>query len=185
MGASRSATSSPWCSSASLATEGRVRGVLPAVCLVSAAAMADEVLLIRLLSLRFWPHFVPLVVSLAMLGFGAAGVALALLRHPLGRASQRVPLDPFLLLWEPSAWPPFALFLALLALPFLLSGAATGLPLAFPMGRPGQVYAASFLGSAAGALLSEGALALLPTESLLRLPSALGALAALPLVLDP
>ncbi|HZY05415.1 MAG TPA: hypothetical protein VFF02_18145 [Anaeromyxobacteraceae bacterium] len=169
--------------------------------------MADEVLLIRLLSLRFWPHFVPLVVSLAMLGFGAAGVALALLRHPLGRApraalawtaiataasfdlafraSQRVPLDPFLLLWEPSAWPPFALFLALLALPFLLSGAATGLPLAFPMGRPGQVYAASFLGSAAGALLSEGALALLPTESLLRLPSALGALAALPLVLDP
>jgi hypothetical protein len=169
--------------------------------------MADEVLLIRLLSLRFWPHFVPLIVSQAMLGFGAAGVALALFRRPLGRvpfaalawtalaaaasfdlafrASQRVPLDPFLLLWEPSAWPAFALFFALLAVPFLLAGAATGLPLAFPMGRPGLVYGASFAGSAAGALLSAGALALLPTESLLRLPVGLGLLGALPLLADP
>ncbi|HET6922633.1 MAG TPA: hypothetical protein VFI16_05745, partial [Anaeromyxobacteraceae bacterium] len=185
----------------------RVRGVLPAVFLVSAAAMADEVLLIRLLSLRFWPHFVPLIVSQAMLGFGAAGVALALFRRPLGRvpfaalawtalaaaasfdlafrASQRVPLDPFLLLWEPSAWPAFALFFALLAVPFLLAGAAAGLPLAFPLGRPGLVYGASFAGSAAGALLSALALALLPTESLLRLPVGLGVLSALPLLADP
>ncbi|HEU4382963.1 MAG TPA: hypothetical protein VFR85_05595 [Anaeromyxobacteraceae bacterium] len=169
--------------------------------------MANEVLLIRLLSLRFWPHFVPLIVSQAMLGFGAAGVALALLRGPLARApraalawtavaaapsfdlafraSQRVPLDPFLLLWEPSAWPAFALFFALLAVPFLLAGAAAGLPLAFSLGPPGRVYGASFLGSAAGAVLSTAALALLPTESLLRLPSALGILAALPLILDP
>ncbi len=169
--------------------------------------MADEVLLIRLLSLRFWPHFVPLVVSQTMLGFGAAGVALALLRRRLGRtpgaalgwiavaaapsfdlafrASQRVPLDPFLLLWEPSAWPAFALFFGVLALPFLLAGLVTGLPLAFPLGRPGLVYGASFVGSAVGALLSQAALAWLPTESLLRLPSALAVLAALPLVLRP
>jgi hypothetical protein len=169
--------------------------------------MADEVLLVRLLSLRFWPHFVPLIVSQAMLGFGGAGVALALFRRPLGRApfaalawtsiaaatafdlafraSQRVPLDPFLLLWEPSAWPAFALFFALLAVPFLLAGAAAGLPLAFPMGRPGLVYAASFLGSAAGALLSALALVVLPTGSLLRLPVGLGVLSALPLLADP
>lgn len=181
--------------------------MLATVCLVSAAAMADEVLLIRLLSLRFWPHFVPLIVSQAMLGFGAAGVALALLRRRLARApaaalawtaiaaapsfdlafraSQRVPLDPFLLLWEPSAWPAFALFFAILALPFVLAGAATGLPLAFPMGRPGLVYGAGFLGSAAGALLSAGALAVLPAESLLRLPTALGLAAALPLAAFP
>lgn len=190
-----------------MGTDGAHRGVLPAVFLVSAAAMADEVILIRLLSLRFWPHFVPLIVSQAMLGFGAAGVALALLRRTLGRApfaalawaalaaaasfdlafraSQRVPLDPFLLLWEPSAWPAFALFFAVLAVPFLLAGAAAGLPLAFPMGRPGAIYGASFAGSAAGALLSAGALALLPTGSLLRLPLGLGVLGAAPLLADP
>jgi len=169
--------------------------VIPAVLLVSAAALADEIVLIRLLSVRFWPHFVPMIVSQAMLGFGAAGVAIQLSRRGLGtrphrafawsvllsapafdlayRASLRVPFDPFLLMWEPSAWPAFALFFCLLSVPFFLAGFAVSVPLAFSLGQPGAVYGASFAGSAAGALLALPAFSLLPTESLLRVPSCL------------
>lgn len=169
--------------------------------LVSAAAIADEIFLIRLLSFRFWPHFVPLIVSQAMLGFGASGIAIHVFRKTIGahpafvfawlvalaapafdlafRASQLVPFDPFLLLWEPSAWGPFAVLFVALSVPFFLAGSAVGVPLSFGLGQPGLVYAASFLGSAAGALIAVPALDRLPTEALLRVPTALGAFGAL------
>lgn len=176
--------------------EGRV---VPAVFLLSAAAMAYQIVLIRLLSFRFWPHFVPLIVSQAMLGFGGAGVALQLGRRAAERAprrlfawavliaapafglafraSQFVPFDPYLLLWDPAAWPRFGMFFLLLSAPFFFAGAATAIPFAFLACRPGPVYAASFAGSAAGALGAITFLMIAPTGGLLRLPLALGAAA--------
>ena len=175
------------------------RGVVPAVFLLSAATMVYEISLIRLLSFRFWPHFVPLIVAQAMLGFGGAGVALQLGRRRASRspgplfawmvllaasafdlafrASELVAFDPFLLLWDPGEWPRFGLFFLFLSAPFFLAGGATAVPFAFLGLRPGPVYAASFAGSAAGALGSLPFLALAPTASLLRLPLALGAAA--------
>lgn len=167
---------------------------------LSAAAMADEIFLIRLLSVRFWPHFVPLIIAQAMLGFGASGVALHLLRPRIAkepetvfswavlltapsfeiafRISQHVPFDPFLLLWQPSSWTSFALFFFLLAIPFFLAGTAVGVPLSFGLGRVGAVYAASFVGTAAGAVLSLAAFSLVPTGSLLRVSLVLGLFAS-------
>jgi len=173
--------------------------VVPAVFFLSAATLANEIVLIRLLSFQFWPHFVPLIVSQAMLGFGGAGVALRIVRRRAERspgclfawmvllaapafdlafrASQFVPFDPFLLLLDPLAWPRFGVVFFLLAVPFFLSGCATAIPFAFLGLRPGPVYAASFVGSAAGALVALPFLMLVPTGWLLRLPLALGAVA--------
>src|SRR5512143_978714 len=173
--------------------------IVPAVFFLSAATLANEIVLIRLLSFRFWPHFVPLIVSQAMLGFGGAGVALRMVRQRVERsperhfawmvllavpafdlafrASQLVPFDPFLLLWDPLAWPRFGAFFFLLSVPFFLSGCATAIPFAFLRQRPGPVYAASFAGSAVGALAALPFLMLVPTGWLLRLPLALGAVA--------
>jgi hypothetical protein len=173
--------------------------IVPAVFFLSAATLANEIVLIRLLSFRFWPHFVPLIVSQAMLGVGGAGVALQIARRRVERspgrffawmillavpafdlafrASQFIPFDPFLLLWDPAAWPRFGLFFFLLAVPFFLSGCATAIPFAFLGSRPGPVYAASFAGSATGALVALPFLMLAPTGGLLRLPLALGAMA--------
>ena len=184
-----------------MATDGfRRGGVLPVVFLLSAAALADEIFLIRLLSFRFWPHFVPLIVSQAMLGAGAAGVALHLFRRRIEkapgpsfawlvllaapsfdlafRASQAVSFDPFLLLWEPSAWIAFGLFFVLLAIPFFLAGGAIAIPFAYRFGNPGPVYAAAFAGSAAGAVLALPVFSLVRTESLLRVPLGLALAAA-------
>jgi len=175
--------------------------LLAAVAAASAAVVADEIVLIRLLSFRFWPHFVPLVISQAMLGLGGSGIALHLLRSRLARApgkalawillaaapaceaafraSLLVPFDPFLLLWRPAAWPAFALVFLLLAVPFLLWGAAAGIPFVFAMERPGRVYAAGFAGSALGAAAAVCALGVVPTEYLSRVPLAIGAAGAL------
>src|SRR3990170_671284 len=201
MAPSPSETSFPSPSSGCSATEGPGQGhVLPAVFLLSAAAMADEIFLIRLLSFRFWPHFVPLIVSQAMLGFGASGVALHLLRPRIAREpekvfawavllaassfelafriSQHVPFDPFLLLWHPSSWPAFALFFFLLAVPFFLAGTAIGVPLSFGLGNAGAVYAACFAGTAAGALLCLPVFSHVPTGLLLRVSPVLGLFAS-------
>jgi len=182
-----------------VSADAKAERIVLAVFFLSAATLANEIVLIRLLSFRFWPHFVPLIVSQAMLGFGGAGVALQIVRRRIERspgrlfawmvllaapafdlafrASQLVSFDPFLLLWDPVAWPRFGGFFFLLAVPFFLSGCAMAIPFAFLGLRPGPVYAASFAGSAAGALIALPFLMLVPTGGLLRLPLGLGAVA--------
>ena len=46
--------------------------------LISAAAISYEILLIRLLSIIQWQHFVSMIISLALLGYGASGTLVAL-----------------------------------------------------------------------------------------------------------
>jgi len=52
-----------------------------AVALISAAGIAYQIVLMRILSIAQWHHFAYMVISLAMLGFGASGALLALLRQ--------------------------------------------------------------------------------------------------------
>ncbi|HYW36684.1 MAG TPA: hypothetical protein VE957_01095 [Terriglobales bacterium] len=47
--------------------------------LVSAAVLADEVVLVRAFSFGLWHHFAYMVISIALLGFGASGTLLAVL----------------------------------------------------------------------------------------------------------
>ena len=53
---------------------------LPAVATISAAVLAYEVLLVRLFSITGWHHFAYMIISIALLGFGASGSILALAR---------------------------------------------------------------------------------------------------------
>ena len=52
--------------------------MIGAVFLLSAAVLAHEVCLLRVLSIAYWHHAAALVVSVALLGFGVAGTLLAL-----------------------------------------------------------------------------------------------------------
>jgi hypothetical protein len=54
--------------------------ILPgfSIFLISAAAISYEILLIRLLSIIQWHHFVSMIISLALLGYGASGSFVAL-----------------------------------------------------------------------------------------------------------
>ena len=57
--------------------------------LLSAAALAFEITLIRLFSVTEWYHFAFLAVSIALLGYGVSGAALSLVprwsKPPTGR----------------------------------------------------------------------------------------------------
>ena len=54
-----------------------------AIALLSACVLAYEVLLTRLFSIVLWHHFAYMIISAAMLGYGASGTALALLKEKI------------------------------------------------------------------------------------------------------
>ena len=142
--------------------------------IVSAVSVAMELLLMRVLAVRFWQHFSYLIISTAMLGLGASGTALSLLRGlvkrrragvlaglavalalaiPLSlRLAELVPLNVRFFtrdLLGQGGW--FVLIELIFALPMFLGGAAIGVSL---MDEPRCVsghYAASLVGSGVGA----------------------------------
>lgn len=158
------------------------RGMGPLVFLVSAAALAFEVSLMRMLLVASWHHFAFLVISVALLGFGGAGVALfrwsarmlphggawlfglawaAALAMPICAAwAQRIPVSsrflPALLARQMAAW---AGYWVVLMIPFLLAAAAIGLALLLARDRVPSLYAANLAGSGVGAILVNGLMA--------------------------
>ena len=56
----------------------RYAAPLAAVGMISAAALAYEVLLTRLFAIIHWHHLVATAISLALLGYGASGTFLAI-----------------------------------------------------------------------------------------------------------
>jgi len=121
-------------------------------------------------------HFAFLVVSLALLGFGASGTVLVLAPRlqamPLHRllsgsgiafaisvaaayaAVKFLPFDSYSLSLGASPDPLLSALLPGFALPFLCAGVGIGASLAGARGRSHLVYAANLLGSAAGVLVA-------------------------------
>jgi hypothetical protein len=171
-----------------------------AITLVSACALGYEVLLTRLFSIVLWHHFAYLILSAALLGYGAGGALLTLARErslarfgplfvaccalfglamPLAfLAAQRVPFNPLELLWDPEQ--PrhlLAIYLALF-LPFLFAGGAIALAFARFGAVAHHVYAADIAGAGAGCAALVLALFALEPLDALRTLGALGVIAA-------
>ncbi len=60
-----------------------MRRLFPATLLVSAGAIGYELLLMRVLSIVQWHHFAYMIISLALLGYGASGTFIALFKRQL------------------------------------------------------------------------------------------------------
>jgi hypothetical protein len=148
--------------------------------LLSGAALAYEVILVRLLSITRFHHLAFMVLSLVLLAYGASGVLVAYLRAMLLRAfrlwfclfagmfavgtvvcfqlSQHIPVYPDQWLWSPlEAINLVALYLVL-SLPFFAAACAVGLAYCAMRIEPGGIYRADLSGAAVGSL---GALATL------------------------
>lgn len=176
-------------------------GSWSAVFLLSGGALAYEVLLMRLFSQVHWHHLVGLIISLALLGYGASGSFLVLVRAwaldryagfftansllfgiggPLAYVlAATVPLNPLLVAWEPRQLLYFALVYLLLALPFFAVANAIGLTLWRYPSRVGITYGADLLGAGLGAGGVVGLLFLLSPADALRVVGLAGPLAAL------
>jgi hypothetical protein len=172
------------------------------VAAISAAVLAFEISLMRILLIASWHHFAFVVISVALLGFGASGTVLMLLRGVLLRHSERalfalmlgtglamplcaalaqtVPVEARLLsalLWSQVArW---LLFWAVLAMPFLLGGSVIGLAIMSAGPRIGATYASNLIGSGVGAIGASLAMNFIPPRWLPLACGTLGTTAAL------
>jgi hypothetical protein len=169
--------------------------------LLSAATLLFEINLTRLFSIAQFYHFAFMIVSIALLGYGASGTALSIFpalgkRDPgqslrslslaaglcmLGSylLTNWLPFDSFSIAWDRRQAGILVLYYLALAAPFFFSGMATGLLLsAFPKAA-GPVYAVNLLGSSAGCLAALAAPAFFGGEGCVTLSAGLAVLAAL------
>ena len=173
---------------------------LLAVGLVSAGVLAYEVLLARLFSIIQWYHFAYMLISIALLGYGASGTFLALARERLeARApaafavfaalfgvtavacfaiAERLPFNALELIWDPRQLLYLGALYAILFVPFFCGAVCVGIALACFVEPVARVYRADLLGAGSGALGILGLLFLVMPSRALELIGALGLLAA-------
>jgi spermidine synthase len=178
------------------------RPPLLAVALLSASALSYEILLIRLFSIIQWHHFAYMIISLALLGYGASGAFLAfhqsrLLAHyplallanlalfacsalPCFLLAQQISFNPEQMLWEGNEMLRLIAIYLLLSLPFFFAANAIALTLARYPAVIARVYAVDLLGAGLGSLAVIILLTLLPPLPALSALS-VAALACLPL----
>jgi hypothetical protein len=160
-----------------------------AVGLASAAVIAFQLVLMQLLAIAQWHHFAYMVISMALLGFGAAGTVLVLCRAFLERhyaialpvlflaggvamaatswlAGLAGDFDAFLLFFDRDQIGLLLLSYASYCLPFFFCGLAITLVFYQEVPRIGLLYFANMTGSGAGAALIIGLLWVLPPTRL-------------------
>ncbi len=169
--------------------------------LLSAATLTFEINLTRLFSVAQFYHFAFMIVSIALLGFGASGTALTIFPalqkvNPRRQLSQLafatglsslfaylltnwLPFDSFSIAWDRrQVWILILHYVALSA-PFFFSGMALGFLLdVFPQSA-GTTYAVNLLGSATGCILALIAPPFLGGEGMVTLSIALASLAGI------
>jgi len=175
-----------------------VRRLLPATLLVSAGAIAYELLLMRTLSIVQWHHFAYMIISLALLGYGASGTFIAIFRQRLEARfesafaasallfsitmvgcfalAQRVPFNALEVVWNPRQFVYLSVLYLVFFVPFFFAATCIGLAFACRRSQISRIYFFDLLGAGLGAILVIAALfALFPQNALL-------AITTLPLV---
>ena len=169
--------------------------------LLSAAALAFEINLSRLFSVAQFYHFAFMIVSIALLGFGASGTVLAIFPRLAESSSPRgmawlslatglsilgaylltngMPFDSFSIAWDRRQVYILIAHYLLLATPFFFTGMAIGSLLSGYSERAGSIYALNLFGSALGCILALVVPTWLGGEGTVLLCSGLAGLAAL------
>ncbi|RWM18651.1 MAG: SAM-dependent methyltransferase [Mesorhizobium sp.] len=177
----------------------RAGHMLP-VGLISAAVLGYELLLMRLFSIVQWHHFAYMIISIALLGFGASGTFIALAqrwlveRYPAAFAAsaalfgvtavasfaiaERLPFNALEIIWDPRQLGWLAANYAFLILPFFFGATCVGLAFCRHPGQIGRVYAFDLAGAGIGALGIVGLLFLVFPSTALRFVAALAFAAA-------
>lgn len=149
----------------------------PAIFLVSISIIAYQLLLIQVLSLVQWYHFAYMIISVALLGFGASGSILTILRKPILKnsgnfaplflwlcgllmivtlrltQSQYLAFDSYLVFRYASHLIRLIITYILYFLPFLCGALFLGLSFRTYPHKIGKLYFFNLTGSAVGGLL--------------------------------
>jgi spermidine synthase len=166
------------------------------VALISGAALAYEILLMRLFSIIQWHHFSYMIIGLALLGYGFSGTFVSIFQHWLqlrfkyvylaslllfGLTSvasfmfaQALPFNAELILWDYRQVVYLLAIFLLLSLPFFF--AATAICLAFMQygKQVSRIYAWDLAGAGLGSLIVIGLLFVVFPQNALLVIGALG-----------
>ena len=142
------------------------------IALLSLAALGYEILLMRLFSIIQWHHFAYMIISLALLGYGASGAVITIFQRGLNRrfpvlftaaialfgisaiASfllvQQLPFNAEEVMWDwrQPGW--LLLMYLLLAIPFLFAASAIALALSHYSDMISKIYAYDLIGAGLG-----------------------------------
>ena len=166
-----------------------MRRLLFATFLVSSAALAYEILLLRVLSIVQWHHFAYMIISIALLGYGASGTFIAIARRwleprfetafslsalmfGLGMiaafiAGQRVPFNALEIVWDDRQLAYLCLIYLVYFVPFFFAGLCIGLAFAFRRELVSRIYFFDLAGAGTGAICIIGLLFLLSPQNVL------------------
>lgn len=175
------------------------RAPLLGISLISGASLALEILLLQIFSVIEWHHFAYMVISVALLGFGASGtfvyltqsfqlpryrvffmaytMTFALLVPVTFVLVQRIPYNSLEFLWDRAQWFYLLLVYLLLALPFFIVGSCVCLSLRRFKNQAGRVYGADLFGAGGGAIAVVLAMFVLPPDVLMRIIAGVALLA--------
>ena len=148
------------------------------IALLSAAVIAFQLALIQILSITQWYHFAYMIISIALLGFGAAGSLLAIFQKYLTNRTELllpflmigtgilmsivtdvsqmsfIRFDSYILFAEYAHIGKLLLTYLLFFFPFFLGALAIGLVFVKNVDTIGKIYFANLLGSGAGGIVA-------------------------------
>jgi SAM-dependent methyltransferase len=178
----------------------RAAAIYPAVFLTSAGVLMLQISLTRLFSFTLWYHFAYVVISLALLGYGASGAFLSAFPGVLGRNLPRTlfgcaagaaiviplsllvyahtPFYPLQLLEQPVQWWYLAAYYVAAGIPFFLSGVCIAGAISAASERVTRVYCADLVGAGLGSAVVVAAIWRLETPGVIVLAAGLMAAAA-------
>jgi hypothetical protein len=171
-----------------------------AVFLISAVVISYEILLIRLLSIIQWHHFVSMIISLALLGYGASGTFVALFQKwfvprfglfftgnavlcgltMVGSfmAAQHIAFNPLEVLWEHRQLLRLIATYTVLFVPFFFGANCICIIFSRFKEQIHRIYRFDLCGAGTGALWIVLILFLFPPTNCLKILGALGSCAA-------
>jgi len=157
-----------------------------AILLISASAIAYEILLMRMLSIVQWHHFAYMIISLALLGYGASGTFIAINKRWLEPRfelvfsisgllfsvtmiacfllGQRVPFNALEIVWSPRQFINLSIVYLIFFVPFFFAACCIGLAFTCRRSYISRIYFFDLFGAGLGAMLIVGLLFLLPVQ---------------------
>jgi len=148
--------------------------MLFSIFLISAAVLSYEIVLMRIFSITQWHHFAYMIISIALLGFGASGTFISLFRTRLKRRfltsyrffsflfplsiivcyflSQQNEFNPFEIVWNTRQYLYLLEYYLVLFIPFFFAATCIGLMFTQYTDKIGLVYCYNLIGSGVGAM---------------------------------
>lgn len=145
------------------------------VFLISAALISYQILLVKLFSIQYWYHFAYLIISIALLGFGASGTCIFLFKRSLiNRLSfvlfacpllfvvsiwmniylnRLISFNPLMIIWHTQEIINLLYLSISIFIPFFLGALCIGISFVAAPDRIHRIYFANLIGSGLGSLI--------------------------------